>query len=297
MLNGQAWASLSVDSFSAATNDRFADNGSFFASGYDLSGMGRDPDVALTGYSGGHWAVMVSRNVFLTAQHYNPWVGKDLVFYTGNDPTAQAITRTIAGAQQIGGTDLRIGYLDSALPTSVKTYGFSTTPLSEATFGVSSFNGNQVILTGISPTTSGYGASEVTNAAHGQNRLEGFFSNYTISGATGDSLLTVKNQPGDGTYGYSYVTHEADVNGGDSGSALFRIVGGDLEVAGIAWASGTGNIAPSGLPPEVRDISLYTYTGSYASDIQGYIDLHAVPEPSTVLLGGVALMLLGGRRR
>ena len=241
--------------------------------------------------------MLVSPNVFLTAQHYSPSSTQGLTFYEGNDPSANPISIGIGGSQQIGNTDLRIGYLDSAVPSTIDFYSYATAPLSQASFQGSSYFNASAILTGLTPTTTGYGDSSVTDTSHGQNRLEGFVDGFEVGSSVGDALVTIKNLPTDGIYGYTYETYETDLNGGDSGGPLFRDTGSGLELVGISWASGTGTITGRGLPDAQRDISLYTYTGNYAADIQSYIDSHPavvspVPEPSMGLFALCGLFLL-----
>jgi hypothetical protein len=290
-LSTSAPAAISIQNFSASTNDRFANDPGFVAAAYDGSGVGRSAD--------GKWVTMISANVFLSATHFHPGspgsgVGQSVIFHPDNDPSGTTITRTIAGVQQIGGTDLWLGYFSTPLPGTIATYAIATTPLTGGSFGSSAVANAPVFMSGISPTVGGYGAYPPTNQAVGTNRIEGFQAGVTISGSTGDVLLTVQNLPGDA--GFAHTFHEADANGGDSGSPLMMISGGDLVVAGIAWASGSLDIDP-GAATVARDFTVYTYTGNYAAAIQSYIALHPVPEPDTALLALAAALLIPRRRR
>ena len=275
-----AWSAISVQSFSAATNDRFANHLSFVGAGYDFSGVGRD---AL-----GHWAVMLSPTVFLSANHHRP-VGS-LIFYGGNDPTATPQSIAIDEGQRIGGTDLYIGRLESPVSAAIKNYSFVTVPPGSINTLANAF----VFMSGISPTTSGYGSGspDVTDQTVGTNRIEGFQAGLTVGDAVGDIIYTIRNLSGDGLYGYGVTSYEAQLAGGDSGSPLFAISGGNLVVAGISWA--VGSLTTVAGP---RDFSAFTYTGSYAGDIQDYVELAVVPEPASVMLISIAGILLGARRR
>ncbi len=277
---GTAWSATSIQSFSAATNDRFANDPSFVGAAYDFSGVGRD---AL-----GHWAVMLSPTVFLSAHHHQP-VGS-LIFYPGNDPAATPETVMIDEGQRIGGTDLYIGRLDSPVSAAIKTYSFVTIPPGS----INTLSNAYVFMNGISPTTAGYGSGspDVTDQTVGTNLIEGFQSELTVGSAVGDAIFTIRNLAGDGIYGYGVTTHEAQLAVGDSGSPLFALSGGNLVVAGISWAVGTLNLA---IGP--REFSAYTYTGSYTGAIEDYIEVAAVPEPSSLLLISASAMLLGLRRR
>ena len=284
-------AAISIQNFTPATNDRFADDPAFTAGAYDWSGVGRAAD--------GKWVTMLSANVFIGANHYHPGlpgsgVGTTLNFFAGNDPGATPISGTIAGAQQIGSTDLWIGYLASPLPGSIASYGLATIPLTDATFAASSAANQFAYLSGLSPTVGGYGASPLTNQATGTNRIEGFQEALTLSGSTGDVLLLAENLTGDP--GFVMTSFETDVNGGDSGSPLMTVSGGSLVVSGIAWASGTTDLDP-GPGTTTRNLSVYTYTGNYATAIQAYITAHPVPEPSALALLAGSFLLIGRKRR
>ena len=90
MLHGsESRAAISIESFSPATNDRFANDSSFIANGYDLSGVGRgsfEGDTRL-------WATLIDRNIFVSATHFHPENDTEVYFYPGNDPNVTPITR------------------------------------------------------------------------------------------------------------------------------------------------------------------------------------------------------------
>ncbi len=284
LLAPMASGAISIQSFSPATNDRFANDPSFIGDAYDWSGVGRS--------AGGQWVVMLTPTVFLTAQHA-PASGT-ITFFPGNDPGASAVTRTVSTGQQISGTDLRIGQLDSALPPTIATYNFATTALTSTTFSTSFLANAPVFLSGHSPTTTGYGGSALTNQAVGTNRVEGFVAGQSIAGSPTDVLVTVQNQPGD--VGYTHTTYEAQLASGDSGGPLMWVSGGDLVVVGINAAVGTVDIQP-GPGETLRPASVFSYTGNYAGPIQDYINAAMIPEPSVIGLLASATALLLRRRR
>lgn len=107
-----ASGALLVTGSSPTTNDRFANDPSFVAAAYDWSGVGRA--------ASGAWATLLTPNVFLSATHFRPAIGSTVTFYPGNDPSAPALGRTVAGGQQIAGTDLWIGHFANALPPRSK---------------------------------------------------------------------------------------------------------------------------------------------------------------------------------
>lgn len=285
-------AAISIQNFTPATNDRFADAPGFIGGAYDWSGVGRSSD--------GKWVTMISPNVFLSARHFHPGspgtgIGQPLFFHTGNDPSADPVVGTIAGVQQVGSTDLWLGHLSSPLPDSIANYAISTTGLSAESFSTSPLANALVYMSGISPTTGSYGSYPPTNQAVGTNRIEGFQGGVTVSGVIGDVLIMVQNQPGDA--GFTRTQYEANLSGGDSGGPLMTISAGNLVLSGIAWAIGTVDIDP-GSGVTNRPATIHTYTGNYAPIIQNYISLHAVPElGSSTLIAVTALVGLGGRRR
>jgi len=278
---------ISIDNFTAASNDRFSNDANFIAAADDLSGVGRD--------TAGHWATLIGPNIFLSATHSHPAVNSTIYFYPGNDPAAIPVTRTVAGAQQLSGTDLWIGHFATAVPSSIAWYPYADVLIDDVEhFFLTSYANDYAYMAGISPTTTGYGASNLTDMAVGENHVEWFYEGVTAGSSTGDVLALIQNEPGDGFYGYTYETYEAFLQGGDSGSPLFLVTGGGIQVAGTAWAISEVEIAEG----VMRPISIYTYTGNYTTAIDGYMDAYLVPEPSTVgvLLCLQVLALLSRRR-
>ena len=276
-------AATVIQNFTAASNDRFADNPAFIGSSYDWSGVGRSSD--------GRWGTMLSRNAFLSANHFHPGLGSVMSFFPGNDPGATPITRSVVGGVHIGSTDLWIGYLNSDLPVTIADYDYAQVSVTEASFLSSVLFLESAFLGGLSPTNTGYGAVDATRQVVATNQLEDFFEDILVSGSIGDVLATIQNQAGDSAFGYSLTGYEAQLQGGDSGSPLMLVDGGNLVVAGIAWAIGTVDIDPSGVTVN-RPITVFTYTGSYANQI-----LVLIPEPSTAGLVGFAGIAMLARRR
>jgi hypothetical protein len=275
-------AALSIQNFSAATNDRFANNPAFIGSGFDWSGVGRS--------NSGKWGTMITSSVFLSANHYHPDVGNQMTFFPGNNPGGVPVTRTVVSGQRIGSSDLWLGFLNATLPATITAYDFSREAISEADFVVSGLNNVPAFLSGLTPTNSGYGVVSATKQAVGTNRLEGFRENLTVgSTGTGDVLLTVQNLAGDGVFGFIHTSFEAQPQDLDSGSPLMVPAGGRLVLAGITWAIGTGNI---GSPSSVvqRPVAAFTYTGSYTDEIVTLVpELAIVPEPASALATAVFL--------
>ncbi|MFV0337998.1 MAG: PEP-CTERM sorting domain-containing protein [Chthoniobacterales bacterium] len=284
-------ASISIDNFTPATNNRFANNASFIGSGVDFSGVGRTSNA-----TNRKWATLIGPNIFLSATHWHPAIGQTVRFYPDNDPSSVFVERTVTSGVQLNGSDLWIGAFDYALPATIKQYDYATINLSAATFLASSYYKDNVLMSGISPTTTGYGASGYTNQAVGQNQAEGFIDNQSVGGSTGDVIVTVKNQPSDSTYGYTYRTYEAQAASGDSGSPLFSTDSGTPLLLGIAWAIGTTDIDPNPVTTVTRNISIYSYTGQHTGAIEAFYNANVIPEPSSIILFGVAILFGVGRR-
>ncbi len=269
-----ATGASTVQSFSAATNDRFANNAAFVGTGFDFSGVGRD--------SAGKWGVMLSPSVFLSANHAAP--SGSLIFYPGNDPAATPTIISISAGQQIGVSDFYIGTLSSPIPSYITSYSYLGIPLTDATFGFSVLANLPVFMGGISPSGITYGSAS-RNQVIGTNRIEGFAAGVgaNIPGAS-DIVYTVGNQSGDSFFGYNHTTYETQLNGGDSGSPLLAFSGSNLIVVGTALGIGTGDI-DGGPGVASRGYSAYTYTGNYTSAISSYIS--AVPEPAVSIFPAI----------
>lgn len=263
-------AASAVQSFSAATNDRYANNAAFVGSAFDFSGVGRD--------ASGRWGTMLSPTVFIGANHFAP--SGSLVFYPGNNPLATPVTISISTGQQLGGSDLYIGRLASPVPSFITSYSYLDVPITEAGFGSSVVANLPVFMGGISVSGNAYG-SAVTNQVIGTNRIEGYIESLVAMGITGasDIVYTVANQPGDSVFGYTPTLYETQLNAYDSGSPLLALSGGSLLVAGTALGVGSGDIAP-GASVATRGFTAYTYTGSYRSLIEDYLSISVVPEPA-----------------
>ncbi|MCP5537019.1 MAG: PEP-CTERM sorting domain-containing protein [Akkermansiaceae bacterium] len=281
---------IEIQGHSAAENDRFADDPSFIGAAYDWSGVGR----ATTGTAGkgGHWATMISSNVFLSANHYYPGTETSLYFYPDNDAGSSPVVRTITGGQRIGTSDLWIGTIDSALPNTISYYNWANQSLNVATYALSMVADENALTAGITSTATGYGADKRTSMAVGRNVIDQFLT-LTVAGTTAPALRTLEEISGD----TGLVSYESQLASGDSGGPLFIDDGGELLLVGINWAIGQVDIDLHPTREDLRDASYYSYVGNYATEIQNYVDAHAVPEPSPALSFLTGLGLLTARRR
>ena len=257
---------LSIDNYSAATNDRHANDASFILndiitpehpSGIDfsLSGLGRSSD--------GRWGTLLSGNVFISANHHHPATNQTLKFYKTNDPNGESITRTVSGGQHIATSDLYVGKLDSAVPNGYISYAFANYTITNWTDFISSPYYNVVgYMIGHSPGTY----SSDTNVAVGTNLIDQYA--YVSAGGTiNHSLAMIDHNPGHTDHQH----HETSFISGDSGGPLFVIENSALTIVGTNWYIGGGTNGVN-------------YIGNYANEVNNYVSLNTVPEPQTYAL-------------
>jgi hypothetical protein len=274
-------SAIQIANFDTLTNDRFANNVSFDANQFDLSGVAHN----------GRWATMISENVYITAQHYSPSVGSQMTFYASNDPNGINVTRGISSnRQQIQSTDIFVGTLDAPLPSGFSFYNFATENIDTGPGGGPNFNSfadstysqaNAYVL-GRSPTD--FPTSQ--NMAVGRNVLDNFVPRTVTGASAGDSIEATDDRP-DG------VAFEAMLQVGDSGGPLFvENAQGGLTIVGMNWFIADTNL------DTINDIFGASYLGNYDEDIQAFIDANPVPEPANIaLLLGLACGLATLRRR
>ncbi len=272
-----------IDGYSPARHDRFTPgtfpagtpptpNGTFYQSGFDFSGVGWVPGA---GPSTMQFA-MVSPTHFICAQHFLPGLGTTVAF-RAKDGSYQ--TRTVALQTQIVG-DVAIGELSSALPQGVN--GIASYPI------------------GVGPNSAFLGKEILMFEQQGRvgRNISGIFDNQNIgNGATniiGSDYDTNLNFDGFGTLGPP--TDEMVVTGGDSGSPTFLIHGGQISLLGhhvFQYQSGS-------TPVGTGDSFLPSYVPQIAAELllDGFVlGTVPVPEPSSMLLGGMMIGAIGWYRR
>ncbi|MEN8735831.1 MAG: PEP-CTERM sorting domain-containing protein [Akkermansiaceae bacterium] len=295
-----------VANYSDATNLRFDNDPSFIGNSHDWSGVGRVSATPDTGPFSHHreWATLIGDNYFISANHFKPTTGDTITFASGNSPGSPTFNYTVAGGFAVPGTDFWIGYTEAAMEASLKRYSMTTVAANNlADTGLA---GNTLLMSG-DHITGGPGTLSATVV--GTNQAESFVNSgatsintpeHTINftptdSASFDWLVTFQNLNSDTAN--TFTNHEAQVQSGDSGSPLFNVSGGELEIVGIAFSVFSepidGNFidTPGGPgtpndPLEARQGSIYSYPGSYETEINAAIALvpDPTPEPSTVML-------------
>ena len=323
-----------VANYTAPTNLRFENNESFLGNDFDLSGVGRlsrlspadqaredNPDPLVNPFREGTWATALGPNYFLSANHYQPDAGSEITFFPGNDSSATPFTYQVSGGFRVGTTDLWIGYTVTEIDMSIARYGFVTTPANSlADTGLA---GRDLYMSG--DLLAGR-LGTITDHVLAHNQAESFYNEGSGSffspvlppgstqvnigftppaGFENDMIILFNNDLGDDA---APLVHEAELQGGDSGSPLFVADGSNtLTIVGVSSLTGavSGNFIDTPGPPnstgdpiEQRGTSFYTYTGSYVQGINDAIALvpAPVPEPSLVLVIGLGFAL-GLRRR
>lgn len=282
LVASSSFAAINIIGFTPETNDRFANDPTFFADGLDLSGVGiaETSSSAFGGDDGGRWVTMVSPNAFISANHFYPTNGSSVTFHQTNDPLGASFTTTIESSSRVGSTDIRVGVLTNPLPVGYAYYSIWDVPLSGASREVI---GPNLLTFGRSPTSF----TEISqDMAVGQNQFDIYYSDITVSGATSDAAAMVFDSPG--------LTFESQFALGDSGAPAMLLDGGELTIVGINWFVGTIN----GGATEISGVS---YLPNYQAEIEALIAASVVPVPEPhifgITMGLVSMLWLCASRR
>ena len=292
-----------VANYSSSVNNRFDNDPSFVGAGLDFSGVGRTTN--------GRWVTMIGDNYFVTAIHF-PATG-NVQFLANNDPSGAIFQYTVAGTFNVPGTDIQIGYFNEVVDPSIARYTYNTNDASALT---------DLGIAGTTVYTSGdrIAGSTGTILDHvvAENQAESWFEEGTdviqVPGPGGinntfsddadfDQIVMFENISTDDANAFE--NSESQLQSGDSGSPLFSNQGGSLRIEGIAWAvvsppGFTGNFDTTASGLEQRSGTLYSYLGSYDTDIQTVISNvpAPIPEPSVPALGILGLLAgMTSRRR
>ena len=277
LIASSSFAAINVVGFTTETNDRFTNDPTFFAGGLDLSGVGlaETTSNAFAGDDGGRWVTMVSQNAFVSANHFYPSNGSPVTFYQSNDPLGASFTTTIQSSSRVGSTDIRVGVLTDPLPVGYAFYSIWDVPVAGDTRGVL---GPNLYTFGRSPTNF---ADISQDMAVGQNQFDIYYSDISVSGATGDAAAMVFDSPG--------LDFESQFALGDSGAPAMVLAGGELTIVGVNWFTATINGGAT-------DISGVSYLPNYQTEIDALVAASAVPVPEpgfgSLGMGLVAMLYL-----
>ena len=265
-----AWPALSLQSYSAASHHRFADDPAFIGSGYDWSGVAYNGD----------WATRISDTYYVTAWHAR--ATGSLTFYEDNDPLGNTVTRTSSSLTRIGTTDIAIGRFSSSPGATIAIYGIADELTTQATFASSSYYDMEAFVVGL----NGTGGNTTTNFRVGRNELDGFYDDVALTATNITDMITYdRDSPGLGA-------DEAYLQSGDSGGPLFTTLGSELVLTGIHAGIDPTLSASSFLPNYITEISAIVEAGGESLTL-----ISAVPEPSSSLLFALGAFMLILRRR
>lgn len=257
-----ASGSTVIRNFQPAVHDRFY-------SGIDKAFVGDPYDFSGVGFSSSQrWATLISDCYFISATHYHAGDGESVTFWETNDSSGPSHTYTVAGGQQVSGTDLWVGWLDSAVDASIARYSILGLPAYADYLGLSLFN---------------YGLTHRV----GRNVLDAL-STETIGGSTGDVLWFDYDNDDTPSVGGD----ETFVQVGDSGAPSFTVHDGELTVLGIHWA-----ITDDFPATNEGESSVDTFVPSYIASLNAVLadksqSVKVVPEPSAamfVLIGATGM--------
>lgn len=265
-LAASAHATMVIRNFQSQLHERFyaGNDKAFIGDPYDFSGVG----------SGSGWATLISDCFFISATHSHPAIGSSVIFWETNSLSDPTHTYTVAGGQQIGNTDLWVGWFASAVDASIARYPVLDLPAAEDYYTFPQFN---------------YGV----NNRVGRN-VSDDFGLLTAGPSTG----LVFESDYDSSDTPSVGGDETFLQGGDSGAPSFGVAGGGLALVGIHWA-----ISDEFPGTDEGEVFVDSAVPAYIDEINAVLDdkgqsLALVPEPSSALLVfGSGAVLLGVRRR
>ena len=275
----------SIVGFTAATNDRFTNSSSYILNSFNVSGIGKEPDVTGEPGESSRWATAISRNVVISAFHGRP--SGAVHFFEDNDASTTPVIRTIAEGERIGSTDLWIGRLNAPLPDSISHFDFAdeflSGPTDGSTVSAGTFNGENAYLFAQIRRADDPERDQRT----GRNRVSGYVENIDFLGLSDNDAILFEFDSGEP----DAVTYETRFISEDSGGPTFLDIVGNLTLLGINAFNYTTVDGGGG--------SGVTYVGNQADAIRAYIasNVVGVPEPSSFVMFGVGVLCLARRKK
>ncbi len=265
-----AATAASIDGYSFDTNDRFSNSESFIGNQRDWTGIG------IT--ASGRWGTLIDSNTIISVHHFSP--SGNVTFFPGNTTTAEVVQRSIISGDRIPDTDLWVGCLDAAIPSSVTSYSYANELLTGASFGDSPYASATSWLVGRSATNQPI----MHDQAIGRNAIDGLTVNDALGSGLGSDVDTLRMNYDVQQFGNvanpNYRSHESYLQIGDSGAPLFVDDGSQLRLVGVhSFVTDTNE-------------SHSSYVGNHATTIESRINqcVSSIPEPSSCglfLLGGI----------
>ncbi len=259
-------ATMIVRSYQPLRHDRFysgADK-AFIGDPYDFSGVGN---------AGGPWATLISDCYFISAEHLHPAISSTVTFFETNSFSDPSHSYTVMGGQQVGGTDLWLGWFASAVDASIARYPVLDLPMAGDYYNQITFN---------------YGV----NSRVGLNVYDDSGS-ITVGPSTGFVFAADYDNSDTPSVGGD----ETFLQSGDSGAPTFGVANGELALIGIHWA-----ISDDFPGTDEGEVFVDSAVPAYITEINAVLDdkgqsLTLVPEPGSALLFLGGLAMLGGTMR
>lgn len=248
-----------------------------FYTGMDKAFVGNPYDFSGVGFTGTHWATLISDSYFISATHFHAAINASVTFWEANDQSGPSHTYTVAGGQQIGGTDLWVGRLNTAaVHPSIARYSVLDLPTAAEYLGLTLYN---------------YGLTHRV----GRNVSDALVPSVTVGPSTGDTMWYDYNNIDTPSVGGD----ETFVQVGDSGAPSFTVFDGKITALGIHWA-----ITDSFPGTNEGEYSIDTFVPSYITALNAVLNpqgqsVSVVPEPSAALfifIGATGLALRHRRR-
>ncbi len=277
---------MQISGFTDQTNDRFTNDDAFILKAFDLSGIGQG-DGGLTPATGGQFATLISSNVIISANHFQP--NGNIVFYPDNNPGSTPVVRSIANSLRVPNTDLWLAKLDTPVDNTITYFNFTREiivgdpPSLDGSYNFKTdtqFQGLIGYTSGLSMTVH----PVTSDQAFGRNVISAYSENIPFGDSQSDTLVLLLEQPGDP----DYVLYESLVIGGDSGAPFFIEQNGALLLLGI----NSFQFQDTNMNPVASGIS---YIGNSAVFIDQFIAVSSVPEPATIVLLAVVGLLVCSR--
>jgi hypothetical protein len=220
----------------------------------------------------------------VTAKHYHAENGATLKFFYSNDPNGGFETRKVLSGQQIAGSDLWLGKLETPVSSNVTKYPILELP------NLSDYDDRIIYTYGLSVEQD---HETATTVRLGRNNIDpGAYYSQTVEGTSGICYLFDYDTTG------GQGNNESYIHAGDSGGPSFTVVDGIPTLVGAHWFSATltnGTLVSGDtfIPYYIDNINAAMFGSGESLQV-------LVPEPGAMMLlasGMLACFLWSFRRR